>query len=251
MFFGFKLEPYDNFKTREPEQYKLHLNIQEFLKHKVRLYFKRELPALCDTSSLGIPVLPADYTNVIKPYTINSKEEFLNRDIDLFTAFGKILQEIEAFGHNMFTSEKQHDIEIINNKRKQAILLIHNEWFERTELDKYTNNTKTMLDLYGSGMKCFRNIESSSNTVSFKQDPNVLIHTYPWTDGFNCVTLPNKQTNLLDVDASCSKILEYLRGDKQELLYDIYLNSTETNSKYEIKKYIKDHVIHNIKLHLK
>jgi hypothetical protein len=103
-----------------------------------------------------------------------------------------------------------------------------------------------ILDLYGCGLKCFRNVESSKNSLSVKQDPNQLKYTYEWKDGYNCISLPVNDDMSLNIDKSIKTLLDY-RHDKHYLLYDMYLNSVEINKLYAPSHYVQNHLIKNIK----
>jgi hypothetical protein len=152
----------------------------------------------------------------------------------------------------MYTSEKQYEEELIKNKRDNAIALFHKEWYERIDYMKYQSNSRTVIDLYGAGMKCFRTIESTINSISFKQDNSFLKHSYPWIHDENCIMLPNKHdSNNLDELKSCDVIWDYIKGNKKEKLYNIYLKSCEINMKYRNVKYLKDYFIKNVESELK
>lgn len=233
----------------------IHKNIKNCLVDKIRIYFKRELSNKLDLSKFNIPFLPADYINTYEEYKPCSEELFWNRGLDLLYIWGRssqdrvkfhssVFSQMDKFGHNMYTSEKQYDEELINNKRDNAILLLHREWYERVDFMKYQSNSRSVVDLYGSGLKCFRTIESTINSVSFKQDPSFLTHTYPWIDNYNCIFLPNRlDSNNLDESKACDVVLHYLRGGGRQYLYNIYLKSCETNLKYRGVTYLNEYFI--------
>jgi len=260
--FGIKVESYDNFFGREPAFEILHAALKNKLHDKIRIYFKRELSNQINTSNFSIPVLPVDFINTYDAYTPVSEEEFYGRGLDLLYIWGRssqdrvklyaqILYQMDRFGHNMYTSEKQYDEEFIKNNRDRGIALFHKEWYERCDFRKYQKNSRCVIDLYGAGLKCFRTIESTIDAISFKQDLSFLSHAYPWVDGENCIMLPNQpDKNNLDVDAACDKIWEYIRGSKQSELYPIYLNSCETNMKYINTNYLQNYFIPNINMRL-
>jgi hypothetical protein len=262
-FFGIKYQPYDGFFDRETNYLNLHNNLNLYLKDKIKIYFKRELSNLLDLSTLDTKILPADFINTYDEYTPLTEEEFWNRGLDLLyiwgrssqdrvKLYGNILIQMDRFGHNMFTSEKQYEEELMKNKRNHAIALFHREWYERVDYMKYQSNARTVIDLYGAGMKCFRTIESTINSVSFKQDNSFLKHAYPWMDGENCIMLPNKiDSNNLDELKSCDVIWNYIRGAGKNDLYKIYLKSCETNIKYRNVKYLNDYFLNNIIKELK
>lgn len=264
LLYGIKFDEINNCLSRDPRFKELHINIMQYLQDKIRLYFKRELSSKIDLSNLNTKVLPCDYTNIYDEYDPVSSNEFYNRGLDLLYIWGRsnqdrvklhgsIFQQMDRFGHNMYTSEKQYDIELIDNKRTNAFLLLHREWYERCDFKKYQFNSKTVIDLYGAGMKCFRNIESSINCVPFKQDPSLQKHAYEWIDGYNCIFLPNLDngSNQLDIAESCNIIEKYTRGDLHNKLYDIYLKSCEINHQYIADKYIKNYFLKHVNENIK
>jgi hypothetical protein len=106
--------------------------------------------------------------------------------------------------------------------------------------------SQAVIDLYGCGLKCFRNVESTRNCLSIKQDPSRLLFTYPWIDGINCITLPNlPDTNLLDHKKAFEIVYDY-RYKKHDLLYDIYVKSMEMNQLYSPKNYVPNHIMKHI-----
>lgn len=127
-FFGLKHEPYDGFFERDKQFLRLHENLNVVLKDKIRIYFKRELSNLLDLSNLGVKVLPADFINTYKEYTPCTEDEFWKRGLDILYIWGRSSQDrvklygmlfaqMDRFGHNMYSSEKQYDEELIKNKR--------------------------------------------------------------------------------------------------------------------------------------
>ncbi len=101
------------------------------------------------------------------------------------------------------------------------------------------------IDLYSCGEKCFRNVESTKNCLSVKQDPNHLIHSYKWINDHNCITLPTNEDLSIDIDKSIDILLQY-RHDKRDLLYDMYLNSLEMNRLYSLQNHIPTTIINHI-----
>jgi hypothetical protein len=233
--------------------------IHEFLlnnQNNICCYFKRELSNAIDLKKVPFPVFPIEF--VADGYTMDnlipdSHDEYYKRNciynfvwgrtnICRVHLYGAFLLNIEKFCCAIATSKTQYDFKIKNEK---LITLINAEWYERFDLHELNFNSMMVVDLYGAGQKCFRNVESTKNSLSVKQDPNKLIYTYKWVDGENCISLPVNDDFKLDIDKSIDIMLEY-RNDKHHLLYEMYLNSIETNQKYSLPLYIKNHIIRNI-----
>jgi hypothetical protein len=135
---------------------------------------------------------------------------------------------------------------ILKESGEKFIFVTNHDWYERVDLNPINSNSMVIIDLYGCGQKCFRNVESSKNTLSIKQDPSQLKYTYEWKDGYNCISLPVNDDMSLNIDTSIKTLLDY-RHDKHHLLYDMYLNSVEINKLYAPSHYVPNHLIKNIK----
>ena len=222
----------------------------------IHCYFKRELSNFIDLSKSQFPIYSADFMN--HEYKINqylNENEFYNKSIDLFFSWGlssndrpklhgKILQNIDKFGE-IVMSQKHLD-KCFENNIKNLTFLYRAEWYDRIDYKKYIPHSKTMIDLYGAGMKCFRNLESALDAVSFKQDPSLLIHAYPWENGKNCIYLPNKSNNQLDIDMAYDIIHDYTKIN-QGKLYEIYKESKKTAELYINENYSRNYIYPKIK----
>lgn len=249
--------------------------INYFLKFRdnnlIFCYFKRELSKFIDTSDSSFPIYPSDYFNYLYSSPYNqlyiddySEEYFNNKPIDMFYTWGlstldrpklngKFLLEFENLEINKNTSEMLRVVNTSNQlenrlelKIKNLIFISRIEWLERLDYKKYLLLSKTVIDLYGAGMKCFRNFESALDSVSFKQDPSLLLHAYQWENGKNCIFLPNKDHNRLDINLSYDIIHDYIRNN-QNKLYNIFKESKLTAKKYTNEEYTKNYIFPKIK----
>jgi hypothetical protein len=222
----------------------------------IHCYFKRELSKFIDLSKCSFPIYPCDFINYAYNFPKEmSENEFNDKSIDIFYSWGlssndrpklhgKIIQETDKFGNIVMS--KKHLEYSFEQKIKNLIFLYRAEWYDRVDYNKYIPYSKTMIDLYGAGMKCFRNLESALDSVSFKQDPSLLIHAYDWIDGKNCISLPNKENNKLDIDMACDIIYDYIRVN-QGKLYEIYKESKKTAVCYINENYSKNYIYPKIK----
>ena len=248
--------------------YKDHKLLHEFLlrnQNLIKAYFKRELNHK-DTSNVPFKVFPIEY--IYDEYTnkspVQTQEEFLKRPIRCnFTwghtnisrpiLHGKILSKIEKFYFDFditFASTfRQCEHRLKDHSR--LFLLNNVDHYERTDKEtffEYQFRSQIMIDLYGVGIKCFRNIESTNNCISVKQDPSILKYTYPWIDKENCIFLPNRPgTTIINEKLSVEILLHYQHPNNQHLLYPIYLKSLEMNELYSPLNYVPNHIIKNIK----
>jgi hypothetical protein len=254
--YGYKLEFRDLNKVNTFIIHEFLLNNQK----NICCYFKRELSNNINLTNVPFPVFPIEF--VSDTYNIDnlipdSKDVYYKRNciynyvwglsnmcrVHLHGAF---LLNFEKFCCGLVTSKAQYDFKIKDGK---VITLINPDLYERFDLNDMNFNSMMVIDLYGAGQKCFRNIESTKNSLSIKQAPDKLIYTHDWIDGENCITLPVTDELKLDIDESINILLEY-RHDKHHLLYDMYLNSIETNHKYSLPIYIKNHIIQNIQYNI-
>ena len=225
-------------------------------KQLIHCYFKRELSTTLNLSSVPYPVYPCDFFNHgWNDFDVKQEDVFNNKPMDCLYSWGdssgdriklhgSLIYNYERFGTNIVLSQK-HLTKAFEQQMKNFLFIYRAEWYDRIDYRKYIPHCKTMIDLYGAGMKCFRNLESALDSVSFKQDPSLLIHAYPWIDGKNCVYLPNKGNNKLDVDMACDIVHDCLRVN-QGKLYNIYVESKKVAQLYLNENYSKNYIFPKI-----
>ena len=251
---GYKYECYDS-NPLTSEYQKMADYFTEF-QPQIKLYFKREMSSHLDFTQSPFKIIPIEYPINFDHYLDAAEEDYYKRPHDLyfnyglsngdrFRMHGKLLLEADRIGHNIIQTEKLEEF-FLQDSRRGNIVIFHREWMERVDFKKKNSLAKTTLDLYGAGMKCFRSTEGTIDTLAFKQNPSLLQYSYPWVDGENCIYLPVGDNNKLDVNGSFEVIYDYLRGDKQNKLYKIYLKSTENNRLYRSQNYIPDYILKNI-----
>lgn len=253
--YGYKLE-FADLKTNHSNK------INEFLmanQNLIRCYFKRELGNTIDLSCVPFKVAPLEFVGDVYNANlseIDTKDNYYKRlciynFIWGFSNYsrphlhGSLLLNMEKFGCRFALSYKQSTT-ILQEQKDKFILIANHDWYERVDLNEINRQSMMILDLYGCGHKCFRNVESTKYALSLKQDPSKLKFTYTWENDVNCITLPIHEDFSLDIENSVKIMLDY-RHDKHHLLYDIYLKSIETNQLYSPNNYIPNHIIKNIK----
>jgi len=245
---GVRIDPL--FESACTEEHKKLTN--RFLDCSIKAYFKRELSHAVYNKRQDLNLYPLDYfANNMPDAILLTEEEFYSRPLDLLFNWGfsnpercklhgRIMMEIEKFGHNVFLSMAQFE-ESIRNKSDHSFLLIRSDHHERVDYSMLQQQSRLVLDLFGNGMKCFRNWESALHSISVKQDPSLLVRTFAWTDGRDCLILPTN-VNRLNLDDAIDVIYEYTRGGKRHELYPIYKNSIQHARKYESKYYFDNHI---------
>jgi hypothetical protein len=227
--------------------------------HKlITCYFKRELGTAVDLTKVPFKVYPLEF--IADEYTTkvaaDTKDQYYDRKCIYnfvwgFSNFsrphlnGTFLLNMEKFNCKFALSHKQTTY-MLNESTDKFIFITNHDWRERVDLNFINSKSMMILDLYGCGLKCFRNVESSKNSLSVKQDPSQVKYTYEWKDGYNCISLPVNDDMSLNIDKSIKTLLDY-RHDKHHLLYDMYLNSVEINKLYAPSHYVPNHLIKNIK----
>lgn len=229
-----------------------HKLMNHFFDCSIKAYFKRELSHAVYNSRQNLNLHPLDYfTHDMAEEILSTEEDFYKRPLDIFFNWGwsnperckfhgKIMTEIEKIGHNIFLSVAQYK-DSLTSKRDHSILLLRGECYERINPSEIQKQARLVVDLFGCGMKCFRNYESAVHSISIKQDPSILLRAYPWTDRKDCITLPTT-LNRLEMDAAIEIIHEFIRGHRQHELYPIYKASIQHVRKYDSKYYVDNHI---------
>ena len=209
----------------------------EFLSKNTMLYFKREMYNKYSTLFNG-NIKSIDYPFVhdidLSYFQPVSYEEYNKRQVDCFMFWGysNISRPI-LHGEFMKRCKIQCIDSLIDMKEefknfipnKNIFLSVKMPHYRRVSINEILNiqlKSKISVSLNGVGAKCFRDSESSINSVMAMQSRPV-IYAYEWEDDKNCIILPNKENSyLIDEYASIDKIFHYL--NKKEDLYRIYLN---------------------------
>ena len=252
--FGYKIEFNDLVTGNSGKVHKFLLDNQKL----ISCYFKRELGSSIDLNEVPFKVYPLEFIcdDYITNVPVDTKDQYYDRKCIYnfvwgFSNYsrphlnGAFLLNMEKFACGFALSHKQTTY-ILNESTDKFIFIVNHDWRERIDLNPINSKSMMILDLYGCGLKCFRNVESSKNSLSVKQDPSQLKYTYEWKDGYNCISLPVNDDMSLNIDKSIKTLLDY-RHDKHYLLYDMYLNSVEINKLYAPSHYVPNHLIKNIK----
>lgn len=228
----------------------------------VKCYFKRELSAANDLTKVPFRVVPLEFVAPVYCDDVvpDTKEQYYARPciIDFIWGFsnlsrpflhGELLLHMQKFNCKYALSIRQAT-ECLKTPSDPFILLTNVDWYERintAELMNFQRQSHMVIDMYGCGLKCFRNVESTLNCLSVKQDPSKLVWTYPWEHGVNCITLPTKEnSNIVDSKRAVDIILNYWRFERDSL-YSMYLKSIEMNQLYSPKNYVPNCIVKNIR----
>jgi hypothetical protein len=230
----------------------------------IKCYFKRELSSRIDVSTVPFKVYPLEFIGdtYVSSDEPDSPEIYYKRPCLLNFIWGYsnlsrpklqggIMLNIDKFNTEVAYSYRQVQERLSNpqNYSDYFFFMFPCDWYERIptkDMMTLQKKSRMVIDLYGCGLKCFRNIESTANCLSVKQDPSKLIYTYPWIDGENCILLPTVYgSNIIDVERSVEILIKY-RHQYQHLLYNMYLNSIKMNFKYSPMNYVPNHIVKNV-----
>jgi hypothetical protein len=224
----------------------------------ISCYFKRELGSSIDLNKVPFKVHPLEFIcdDYITTMSVDTKDQYYDRkciynfvwgfsNYSRPSLHGAFLLNMIKFSCRFALSYNQ-TTHVLEESTDKFIFIANHDWHERVDLNLINSKSMMILDLYGCGIKCFRNVESSKNSLSVKQDPTRLKYTYEWKDQYNCISLPVNNDMSLNIEDSIKILLEY-RHDKHHLLYDMYVNSVEINKLYAPSHYVPNHLIKNIK----
>jgi hypothetical protein len=220
----------------------------------VKLYFKREFSKRT-VPTTAFPLKVIDFTSTFSPHEPDTEEAFNARPIDIFYSYGfsscdRPLLHAELVKrklcNGLCTSLEDLDYAFAKGHKRQTAIL-YTPHYRRIPLDTlmaYQSKAKLSLCLRGASWKCFRHAEASFNSVMAMQESPVDF-TYPWTDGVNCVVLPNltrpnrNPPHWIDVKAAVDKIEQALHAN----LYRIYVAGCVQARRYINSVYMEEHVV--------
>lgn len=227
-----------------------HINTPEWLKLdqwvatlKNPLLFKRELFTR-DVTDFRIPI---EFPCVHEISSIQSKDEFESRPIEVFFNWGYSHPIRQRMHGRVFSSAVHLNAHIVDGWTQRiegnAWVTIHTPHYERKsirEVLEWQGRSKVSISLPGAGVKCFRSAEAPVNSVM------ALLHdelawSYPWIDGDNCIRL--------DSNCHITRMAEIIRNGNGSL-YEMYRRSQETIRKYEQHAYARDYIIPSIESRL-
>jgi hypothetical protein len=248
-YFGFNTQQFGHFKEKYNDEWETFDNWVQ--KCPPIAEFKRELVQASDHPWPTYPIeYPCLFTGESKP---QSKEEYLNRPIEVMYFWGRSHEERVSLHAKMF-NHSRNGIELVSRfehiepnfndvppgKRRVwcSILQPHYDRIDIGKVMRYNGMAKLSISYPGAGVKCFRHSEVTHNSLMVLPHDN-LQWSYPWIDGENCVRV--------NFNTALNQVEDALHWDK---LYDTYVAGLETNNKYRIQPYISDYIIPTIQKHL-
>lgn len=199
------------------------------------LSFTRELLKK-DVTDLHLPI---DYPAWYAASQIQSKEEFNNRVVQAFHFWGRSHEARLRLHAEMLAGSSKYGYNISDNPYYFENFMLKEDgrkwltwwmpWYSRMDMKEilHVNGlSKISIALPGAGVKTFRHVESSVNSVMLKWKDN-LAWSFPW-DSSNCIECePGREI------ATIEEALQ------DEYLYEVYLEGTANAARYQVPNYAK------------
>jgi hypothetical protein len=223
----------DQFPQFDTEHYK---RFDDFVASKPPLLtFTRELLKK-DVTETHVPIDYPCWFGVNDPV---SEREFNNRPLSSFFFWGRSHEARVKLHGRMWTeaTDKGFDIcdnlaffeKFMLNEGGRKIVSVHLPHYYRLDIKELlaiNNLSKTSIALPGAGIKTFRHVESSYNSVMIKWYDE-LAWQFPWVGLENCITT---------FEGMEIKDLDYLLTTN---LYEIYKAGVANCKNYQIDNYVK------------
>lgn len=211
-----------------------------------KIYFKRELLNKDKTDWL----CPIDYVCWVEPPPVQSKEDYLNRPVQVFFYWGRSHEERVRLHGGIWLNSSHNGASICDNlyfyndflkeesnpKKWVTLNTPHYSRVDISHLLAVNGASKLSVSLFGAGKKCFRTTgESPVNSLMVMQNSETC-YSYPWRHGENCLMFPQTQVDVKWLD-------EFLQRDD---LYEIYRSGVENTHNYKVGEYVNNYILPKI-----
>lgn len=201
--------------------------------------FTRELLKK-DVTETNVPIDYPSWFTVNEPV---SEKEFNGRPISAFNFWGRSHEARVKLHSRMWSEAVENGFSICDNlsfldkfllnedgKKIVSVHLPHYFRYDIKELLAVCNLSKTCLALPGAGVKTFRHVEASYNSVMIKWKDD-LAWSYPWEDNINCLSVYDGE-----------EILTITTAHDYDDLYEIYKAGVANCKKYQLDLYLRDYI---------
>lgn len=235
-WWGRNSQKYDFLRTDEWEMF------DDFIdKNPPALTFKRELVL----SQVNEVTRPIEFPNWQDPIPLQSKEEYLNRPLSVFSFWGRSHEaRVQLHGDIWKASSKRgysvcdslfyfNDFMREEKGEKWASFWIPH--YGRTDISNIiaiNGLSKLSVSMPGAGIKCFRSTGESPINSVMVMPIDWLAWSYPWKHEENCFKVFSNN-HIETIEAA----LDYKH------LYDVYLASVENANRYNAKSYIQNYLM--------
>ena len=205
-----------------------------------QVYFKRELFKKDVTDK----IVPIDYPCWTAPYEVHTKEQFDARPINCFFYWGRSSENRVKLHSDIWEKSSSNGAAICDNlfylnaflseeQSKNKWVTVNIAHYSRQPIETIlavNGISKLSVSMKGSGNKCFRDSEASTNAIMIMEAHPNIAYAYEWKHRVNCFRM---------YDEPIDEIEEALRNEN---LYDIYLKGVENIDKYRINNYINNYI---------
>ncbi len=204
------------------------------------IVFKREIM----DGANPLNYYPINYPAWYELPPIQSREEFDSRKL-LFnfiwglsnerrkTIHGEIWQRAGEFGYVVCDNVANIGLFLEKEDNDKKVLTANVPWYARHPMDiifGINQLSKISISVGGCGRHCFRDSESSMNSVMFRWEDGIKF-SYPWVHNVNCIkSEPGKELET---------IMAALNNPN---LYDIYVGGVENCQNYVLANYVKNYI---------
>lgn len=156
------------------------------------------------------------------------------------TLHAEIWQRSSEFDYMVCDNLAIRDLFIQHESNPKKWLTVNTPWFARYDMSHIieTNGmSKISISINGAGRHCFRDSESSINSVMYRWEDSIKF-SYPWVNGVNCIkSKPGEELQTI------------VAALNNHNLYEIYLQGVENCRKYYLPDYIANYIQPIIKEH--
>lgn len=206
--------------------------------HPPALYLKRELLVKDATDK----IVSSTYPCFTELQSMQLREQFEARPIELFHYFGRSHESRIIFQGNAHLHSSKVGIDVVDNMyylqgflnhqgtHNRLWVSLHIPHFARIPLDQLLsigNLSKFGLSMPGCGKRCFRDSEIATTSIPIFQDSGIDF-PFKWVHGENCIMYKGEDP--------IPAIEEAL---KRTDLYEVYLKSQQNIANYQIGNYTR------------
>jgi hypothetical protein len=206
-------------------------------------YFSRELLQREVTDWL----LPLDFPCYLPLPSIQTKQEFDSRPLDIFWFWGLSHESRPRLHGDIFRNAYKMGYEVLSqinhwegffrDPRGRTWATVHAPHWDRRpiqEIMHFNHRSKLSVSLPGAGQKCFRDSECPVGSVPAFWETGIS-WSFPWVDGHNCVSLrPNMEWE------------DLYEATQRDDLYDLYVSAQSNIENYSSPNYVHRHIIPSI-----
>lgn len=204
--------------------------------------------------------LPAEYLNYAQHVAPQSKEEFMERPIDVCFMWGRSSESRVRLHANIFRQSSYRgypvvsDVAHVENElregRRGLWVSMHTPHYDRRMFADVFAKSKIVISMAGCGQKTFRSGEIPNSIIAFPADN--LAWSIPYENGRNCLRMSTGLgVNSITHDRENVEVAELCDMLARNDLYAIYRAAVEAADRLRPERYLGEYVIPAIQRNLK